>query len=96
MQQAKFSLTEPLLDFLANYQQYGFRDKSDMVRAALTHLQEKIELQKLQQSANLYAEIYDEDEELQTLTEAAFLEWPECVRYNEEWSLTLIRIVFGL
>lgn len=77
MQQAKFSITEPLLDFLANYKRYGFRDKSDMVRAALTHLQAEIELQLLRQSANLYAEIYDEDEELQMLTEAASLEWPE-------------------
>lgn len=77
MQQAKFSITEPLLDFLANYKQYGFRDKSTMVRAALLHLQAEIEQQKLQHSADLYAEIYDEDEELQMLTTTALLEWPE-------------------
>jgi hypothetical protein len=39
--------------------------------------QEKLELQSLQESADLYAEIYAEDMELQKLTEAALVEWPE-------------------
>lgn len=77
MQQAKFSLTSPLIDFLADYQRYGFNDKSAMVRAALTQLQEEIELRSLSQSAELYAEIYAEDAELQDLAESALAEWPE-------------------
>ncbi len=39
MQQAKFSLSEPLLEFLSHYRQYGYKDKSAMVQAALLHMQ---------------------------------------------------------
>ena len=77
MQQAKFSLTPPLVDFLGNYKRYGFKDKSAMVRAALRQLQEDMELEKLKQSADLYAELYAEDAELFELTEAAVADWPE-------------------
>ena len=48
-----------------------------MVRAALLKLKEELELQSLKQSANLYAEIYEEDRELQELTEVAVDGWPE-------------------
>ena len=77
MQQAKFSLTPSLVDFLGDYRAYGFKDKSSMVRVALQRFREELELQSLKQSANLYAEIYEEDEELQELTEMAVQEWPE-------------------
>ena len=77
MQQAKFSLTRSLMEFLNNYRFYGFKDKSSMVRAALLRLKEELELQSLKQSANLYAEIYEEDSDLQELTEAAVTGWPE-------------------
>jgi Arc/MetJ-type ribon-helix-helix transcriptional regulator len=77
MQQAKFSLTPPLIDFLGSYKRYGFKDKSSMVRAALLHLQEEIEQESLKQSADLYAELYAEDSDLFDLTEAAVAEWPE-------------------
>lgn len=77
MQQAKFSLTPPLVEFLGNYQTYGFKDKSTMVRIALQRLREELELQNLKQSANLYAELYEEDAELQELTTVAIQEWPE-------------------
>ena len=77
MQQAKFSLTLSLIEFLNNYKFYGFKDKSSMVRAALLRLKEELELQSIKQSANLYAEVYEEDVELQGLTEAAVAGWPE-------------------
>lgn len=78
MQQAKFSLTLSLMEFLNNYKFYGFKDKSSMVRAALLRLKEELELQSLKQSANLYAEVYEEEDvELQDLTEAAVASWPE-------------------
>ena len=77
MQQAKFSLTLTLIEFLNNYKLYGFKDKSAMVRAALLRLKEELELQSLKQSASLYAEVYEEDRELQALTETASMEWPE-------------------
>lgn len=77
MQQAKFSLTLALIEFLNNYKLYGFKDKSSMVRAALSQLKEELELQSLKQSADLYAEVYEEDIELQDLTTDAIVEWPE-------------------
>ena len=77
MQQAKFSLTLSLIEFLNNYKFYGFKDKSSMVRAALAGLKEELERQSLKQSANLYAELYEEDAELQELTESAVAGWPE-------------------
>ena len=77
VQQAKFSLTSPLIEFLSNYRSYGFKDKSSMVREALLKLQQEIELQQLKESAALYATIYEEDGELRELTESAVAEWPE-------------------
>ena len=77
MQQTKFSLTRSLVDFLGDYQRYGFKDKSAMVRAALTQLQVDFERQSLEQSAELYAELYEVDSDLQELTESALAEWPE-------------------
>ena len=77
MQQAKFSLTPTLVEFLGNYRHYGFKDKSSMVQAALEQLKNEYELQNLRQSADWYAEVYDDDTELQALTETAIAGWPE-------------------
>lgn len=77
MQQAKFSLTPPLVEFLSNYKRFGFKDKSSMVQAALQRLKEDFELQQLKQSADWYAEIYEQDTELQELTKTAITGWPE-------------------
>ena len=77
MQQTKVSLTEPLAEFVGQYKHYGFRDKSDMVRAALTHLRSELELQRLKESAALYAEQYEEDAGLRELTETALVGWPQ-------------------
>ena len=77
MQQAKFSCKETQLEFINNYRQYGFKDKSAMVRESLNLLKEKLESQKLKESAELYAEIYKEDSELKALTHSAAQGWPE-------------------
>jgi Arc/MetJ-type ribon-helix-helix transcriptional regulator len=77
MEQAKISLTPTLVEFLKNYKQYGFKDKSAMVRAALLQLQKEVERRSLELSAELYAEVYEEDTDLQELTETALAEWPE-------------------
>ena len=77
MQQAKISLTPPLVEFLGDYQTYGFKDRSSMVRIALQRFREELELQSLKQSAALYAELYAQDGELHELTESALEDWPE-------------------
>ena len=44
--------------------------------ADLNELKQVLELERLKQSADLYAEIYDEDHELKELTDAAVTRWP--------------------
>ena len=77
MQQAKFSCQENQIEFLSNYKNYGFKDKSAMVRESLNLLREKLEAQILRESADLYAETYMEDSELKSLTDSAAQGWPE-------------------
>ena len=77
MLQAKFSVEETQARFLSNYKAYGFKDKSSMLRAAIDHFKKEIELESLRKSADLYSEIYSEDDDLKELTETAVTGWPE-------------------
>jgi hypothetical protein len=77
MQQTKFSIEESQVTFLNQYQRYGFKDKSTMVREALHRFKQELERQQLEQSAELYAETYVNDGELRELTEQAITGWPE-------------------
>lgn len=77
MIQAKFTINEAQATFLGDFQQFGFKDKSALVRAALDRFQAELARQRLIESAELYAELYAEDPELQVLTEAALTGWPE-------------------
>ena len=77
MLQAKFSLEETQVQFLNNFKVYGFKDKSSMLREAIEHFKKEMELESLRKSAELYSEIYYEDDELKELTETALNRWPE-------------------
>jgi hypothetical protein len=77
MLQAKFSVEESQSHFLKNFKVHGFRDKSSMLRAAIDHFKKEIELESLRKSADLYSEIYSEDDDLKELTEIAITGWPE-------------------
>lgn len=77
MHQAKFTLNEAHTAFLSLHKQYGFKDKSSMLRAAIEHYKSQLEQQKLQQSADLYAEVYEQDLELQDMTASGVDGWPE-------------------
>ncbi|MGB5687153.1 MAG: hypothetical protein WBM35_15195 [Candidatus Electrothrix sp.] len=77
MVQAKFTVEEAQAQFLSNFKEYGFKDKSSMLRAAVEYFKKVIELKELKKSADMYAEIYCEDEDLQELTETALPGWPE-------------------
>lgn len=77
MLQAKFSLKEPQARFLNKYKTYGFKDKSSMIRAAIEQLKKELELQRLRASADLYSELYAENNDLKKITEAAINGWPE-------------------
>jgi Arc/MetJ-type ribon-helix-helix transcriptional regulator len=76
MIQAKFSLNESHIQFIEQFKRYGFKDKSDVVRAALDRLCSELAQQRLQESAALYAEVYEEDDETKEWTIAALSEWP--------------------
>ena len=77
MQQAKFSVKESQAHFLNNYKAHGFKDKSSLVRAAIDHFKNKLELENLKKSAELYSEIYSKNDDLKELTETAATGWPE-------------------
>ena len=77
MIQAKFSLTDAHIQFLSKCEQYGFKDKSEIVRTALDRLQEGLIQRRLADSAEIYAEIYENDSETQECTEEVLSDWPE-------------------
>jgi Arc/MetJ-type ribon-helix-helix transcriptional regulator len=77
MIQAKFSLSEAHLLVLEECRKYGFKDRSALVRAAIDLLSTQLERQRLQESAALYAEIYEQDEETREWTEEAATAWPK-------------------
>jgi len=77
MIQAKFSINESHLLVLEECKKYGFKDKSALVRAAIDLLSAQLEQRRLQESAALYAEIYEQDEETREWTENAVTAWPK-------------------
>jgi Arc/MetJ-type ribon-helix-helix transcriptional regulator len=72
----KVILEQSQLDFLAQFKDFGFKDRSSLVRSALNQLQQQMELQELERSADLYTEVYEEDVNLQELTALAVADWP--------------------
>jgi len=77
MRQAKFSVKESQAQFLSRHKEYGFKDKSTMLRAAIDQLRKSLEIERLRRSADLYTEIYSQDADLKELTESATNGWPE-------------------
>ena len=76
MIQAKFSLEASHIQFLEQCQRYGFKDKSAVVRMALDRLYIALAQQRLCASADLYATVYEDDDETPAWTDAALSEWP--------------------
>ena len=82
----KFSLTPILSEFVENYKYYGFKDKGALVQTALFQYKQELEQERLMKSADLYAQIYEEDEELRNLTETAAKDWPKFLFCKKEMS----------
>jgi Arc/MetJ-type ribon-helix-helix transcriptional regulator len=72
----KITLEQSQIDFLAQFKDLGFKDKSSVVRLAINRLRTEMEQQELERSADLYAEVYAEDMDLQELTALAVVDWP--------------------
>jgi len=71
MIQAKFSLKESHIQFIEQCKRYGFKDKSEVVRTALDRLFTELAQQRLDESAALYAEVYEEEDETEEWIDAA-------------------------
>lgn len=67
----KFKINQSQADFLNQYQDYGFESQEAMIQSALEKLKQELEDKELDESAKIYAEVYQEDKELQELTEVA-------------------------
>lgn len=77
MPQTKLTLTDAQAEFLGEFAALGYPDKSSLVREALDRFRNEVARQRLRESADLYAEIYAEDDDLQQLTSQAMEGWPE-------------------
>ncbi len=77
MTQAKFSLEKPQVDFVEQFRALGYRDKSELVRAALDRMRLETERKQLEESARLYAALYESDAEARAWTEDAISGWPD-------------------
>ena len=75
MIQSKFSINEAQDRFINKHTDLGFKDKSAVVRQALDYLMERIEEERMRQGVDLYAAMYEQDEELQDLTSASMEDW---------------------
>ena len=76
MIQAKFSLKESHIQFIEQCKRHGFKDRSHVVRTALDRLSAELAQQRLRESAALYAEVFEEDDETKEWTDAALSGWP--------------------
>jgi Arc/MetJ-type ribon-helix-helix transcriptional regulator len=77
MPQSKFSLTEEQAEFLSHFATLGYPDKSSLVREAIDQFRDRLTQQRLHESAELYAQVYAEEEALQKWTHHAVEGWPE-------------------
>lgn len=77
MLQSKIGLEQKQLNFINKFREIGFKDKSSLVIEAIDEFRKKIERRKLEEDANLYAELYETDDELKGLTNSAIDSWPK-------------------
>ncbi len=77
MPQAKLTLTDEQAEFLNGFAALGYPDKSSLVREAIDRFRSDMAQQRLRESADLYAEVYAEDDDLRQLTNQAVEGWPE-------------------
>ncbi len=62
------SLPATPIAFIDNHKKYGYSSRTALVRDAIARLQQQLEQKELEESARIDREIYEEDIELQELT----------------------------
>ncbi len=76
--EAKIRLKEIDLDFLKKYEKLGFNSEEELLSQALKLLKKELENVKkiiIEDSADLYAEVYEEDEEAKEWIESSNNDW---------------------
>jgi hypothetical protein len=68
------AVDENQVEFLQRFSLYGFKSQDDLVKEALNRLRLDFERTSLEESADLYAQIYAEDPEVRSLTQLALTE----------------------
>lgn len=70
--------------FINSFEEYGFESVSELLSKALALLKKEFDIRNdLVRSAELYAEIYQEDKDLQELTDAAIEGWEKDERFEK-------------
>lgn len=62
------------VEFLRRFSLYGFKSQDDLVKEALNRLRLDFERKSLEESADLYAQVYAEEAELRDITQLALTE----------------------
>jgi hypothetical protein len=60
---------------IKQYKQFGFDSQDAMIARAFALLLQETEQQRLQESANLYAELYEQDTDAHQWVNAAITDW---------------------
>lgn len=71
MPQIRVVLEDTEFKFVENHSQHGFKSKTELVNEAISFYRQQLQQKLIAESAQLYQEIYEEDEELQELTDDA-------------------------
>ncbi len=71
MPQVTVTLEGKAISFIENHQKYGYSSRTELVKDAISRLQQELEHKELEESARIYQEIYNEDAELRELTDGA-------------------------
>lgn len=71
MPQIKISLDDANANFVSNFRDYGYTSKSAIVDDAVQKLSQELRNKALLESAELYQQVYQNDLELQELTDSA-------------------------
>lgn len=70
MPQIRVVLEDTEFKFVENHSQHGFKSKTELVNEAISFYRQQLQQKLIAESAQLYQEIYEEDE-LQELTDDA-------------------------
>jgi len=66
-----------LIEFVDQFSLLGYKDRSELTRAALECLRRKKEAESLETSASLYSQLYQQDKDIREMTESAIMDFSD-------------------